>query len=184
MTFTLAPRYRRPSLLITPFSPESVGQEMTNLTGAAPGAGGSAGYPSANRALYFPFTLLDPFIIDKMFWANGTVVSGNVDVGVYDSASTPNRLVSTGTTAQATVSVLQEVNITNYTLSPGTYYLAIACDNVTATFWRTTQAAASLEVCGAAQQATAFVLPTTATFATIAGAYVPWFGISARSLAA
>jgi hypothetical protein len=143
------------------------------------GAPVSATYPTASLAMYIPFRITDPLLVTTMFCFNGTVVSGNVDVGIYDIAGT--RLVSKGTTAQAGVSAIQTFDITDTLIGAGLFYMAIAVDNITATLYRYApggNAQLALVACGLAQQASAFVLPATATFASYANAYVPFFGLS------
>jgi hypothetical protein len=88
-----------------------------------------------------------------------SVQSGNLDVGIYDEGNT--RLWSAGTTAVA-VAGTQTFTVAGITLNPGLYYLAMACDNVTASFFRFASATISRPI-GSQQQATAFVLPSTST---------------------
>lgn len=161
-------------VLISPFSIHSFGG--TDIGGPA-----SAVYPLANLALYFPFVLAEPVLVKKVAWMNGTAVSGNVDVGVYDEVGT--RLFSTGSTAQAGTSAKQEVDITDIYLTPGLYYLAIACDNTTATFLRSTQIQEVARILGCMEQTSAFALPATATFAQMARAgYIPCFLLAAGTV--
>ena len=146
----------------------------------------SAVYVAANRAIFFPFRIPHPLLVVKLFAANGTVVSGNIDVGIYDVAGT--RLVSSGSTLQAGISAIQEFNIADTLLGPGLFYLAVAMDNVTGTLFRGSSggtAPVPLELLvtqGMAQQATAFPLPATATFAQVAQDYIPVIGLTTRVL--
>lgn len=65
----------------------------------------------------------------------GATSSGNIDVGIYDSQQ--NRIVSAGSTAMsATINTVQEINIADTVLSPGEYFLAVACDNTTGTVFQ------------------------------------------------
>jgi hypothetical protein len=95
----------------------------------------SGTFPDQNRAHYYPIIVPVACVVRRLWWANGAVSEGNIDVGVYrDAGHKPGaRLVSTGSTAQGTVSQLQFVNVTDATLAPGTYWLAINADNPSGT---------------------------------------------------
>lgn len=136
------------------------------------GATNSSGvWPAANRAIYVAVQLAFPVTVYQVGWWNGTAVSGNVDVGIYDE--TGARLVSTGSTAQAGTSTIQTVDIADTALVAGTYFLAMAMDNTTGQVMRVSAQTLIQQVSPVAQQATAFPLPTTSTMATLALAYLP-----------
>jgi hypothetical protein len=118
----------------------------------------------ANQALYVPVIVRNPLTVYQLGWVNGTTVAGNLDVGIYDRNSV--RLVSSGSTAQATINVAQVVDIADTTLAPDFYYLALAGDNP----GTQNLIQISLQVSAYARpgggvntQATAFPLPSTAT---------------------
>jgi hypothetical protein len=162
-------------LILSPAIPQSVGNALAGI-GLATGNQVLA----ANKALYVPVSVQSPITIVKMFVINGTAVSGNIDVGIYDQGGV--RLVSIGSTAQSGTSAVQEFDITDTTLNPGLYYLAVALDNGTGAVhsW-----APSIPVCraiGIFEQATAFPLPATATFATSTVNKVPFIGATQRSV--
>jgi hypothetical protein len=143
---------------------------------------GSAAWPSANRAIFIPLYLSAPFVVATAFWANGGTASGNIDVGVYDVAGT--RLGSIGTTAQSGTSTVQSASLA-LALAPGVYFLAIAMDNTTGTVRAINIGNTSLllmEVCGIQQMASAFVLPSTATFANPASAFIPFIGLTSGTV--
>jgi hypothetical protein len=127
---------------------------------------GDTAWAVANKAIYTPVVIQRPTTIKKLGWHNGTTVSGNVDAGIYDVAGI--RLTSTGSTAQAGAAALQIVDITDILIGPGLFYFALAADNTTARL-----VSASLpsviagSVMGFREQTSAFVLPATATFATL-----------------
>ena len=151
----------RPTITITPFAAES-------LAGNAPGSLGapaSSTFPSANAAYFFPFRIWTPITVRKLFAHNGATASGNIDVGIYDAQG--RKLVSAGSTAQAGTNALQEFDVTDTVIGPGLFYLAVAMDNTTGTLFRSTfGGSVNSKVMGEAQQASAFPLPATATFAT------------------
>jgi hypothetical protein len=147
----------------------------------------TATWPAVDRALYVPFQVDIPFTA-KTIALVVAIQSGNLDVGIYDEKG--NRIVSKGSTAVAAAGN-QFVDLTasvTGTASPvlqwGTYYLAMNCDNTTASFNKqSTNAALTLEVCGVQQQAVgAVTLPATATFANPASAYVPLMTLTGQTI--
>lgn len=131
-------------------------------------------WPAALRALYCPVKVLFPLTVYKMAWLNGSVVAGNVDVGIYDVNGT--RLVSTGMVAMSGVSVIQVADITDTPLLPGNYFLAMNASSATATFER---AAApdvlTARACGMQQQliTTPGTLPDPWVPANTVSSFVP-----------
>lgn len=163
---------------ITPGSDESIG--------IGTGAASSVAWPAANRAYYIPFQLWSPFPVRRIFWANGTVVSGNVDAGIFASepgnGAAVTRLYSTGSTAQAGTSVLQSVAPTAFILPVGAYYLTLAMDNTTATAIRWSSGISVSTMLATAQQSTAFPLPASGTLARITTSFIPLVGITSSTV--
>lgn len=152
--------------------------ESTGLTsGLNVGSGYiSAVYSTANRIFFVPFHIEVPIIVTKLFWCNGTAVSGNCDIGIYSADMT--RIVSAGSTAQATISVLQEVDITDTAIGPGDFYLAFACDNITATILRGSPTATAMRRMGCLQNdAGTVVLPATGSPISPTVSYLPLIGL-------
>jgi hypothetical protein len=137
--------------------------------------GSNATWPVANKALFFPFSIPSPQKVRSVYWTLGTA-SGNIDAGIYDVAG--RKIVSTGSTALSGVNNSQYVSLTATDLSAGFYYLALAVDNTTATFYRDTIGSNLLRVLGMQEMASAFPLPATATFANPVAAYTPRCGVS------
>lgn len=162
---------------IHPWSRESVGAGMAALgTGTRLADLGSSAWPTANTAHFVPFLLPAPTLITKMWVANGTAVSGNLDMGIYDH--TGRRLIAAGSTAHSGVSAIQSVDITDAVLGPGLFYMAITFDNTAAIL----QMVAVTNIryyslVGIKQMASAFPLPETATYATMAQTLVAFFGL-------
>jgi hypothetical protein len=159
--------------LISPYHPDQVlgqGVILSRVNGA------SAVYTSANQACYVPFEIQRPMTITRLWVLNGTAVSGNIDVGIYNGTT---RLVSSGSTAQAGTSTVQQFDITDTLIEPRMdLYFAVAMDNVTGTLFRHTmtfmlgRAAAG----GSKIQAAAFPLPATATPVVTSTSYFPVIG--------
>lgn len=119
-------------------------------------------------------------VVAQLWVMNGATASGNLNLGLYDIAGT--RLVVSGSTAQSGTSAVQLTNVTDTSVGAGVYYVALVMDGTTGTAFRFAPPTAGLCACiGIAQQASAFSLPATATFASAANAYVPLVGITDRS---
>lgn len=157
---------------------EAIGCELSAW--AVTGIGASAVWPSANLAIYIPFVVYQPWLLAKISVLNGTVASGNIDAGVYDGQG--DRLVSIGSTAQSGTSASQTFDVTDTLLYPGVYYMATAMDNVTGTLAGFAPNLVVLGGAGVLQQAAAFPLPATATFAAMAQSLVPFVSLSNRTL--
>ena len=150
---------------------------ILNNSGAS---AGSLAWPAANRAIYVPVLIENPVTVLKMA-VNVAVQSGNLDVGIYDEMG--NRIVSKGSTAVGAAG-LQTVDITDTTLNPGLYFIAMCVDNTTASFTRVPITTAEvLRMGGMQQQAVgAVTLPDPATFANPATGYVPLIGLTLVSV--
>ena len=156
------------------FSIEAIGIDLAGI-GLNLGTSNAQPWPVANQALFVPFNVCTPIVVNALFWGNGNVVSGNVDAGIYDIKL--NRIVSTSPTPQAGANYPQIISITPLALTPGKYYLALAIDNVTSTImagftWMNGGAAFA----GMAELAAGFPLPAVAACTQITGTYVPSFG--------
>lgn len=149
-----------------------IGVTHGSLGGGATPA--SAAFPASNDAIFIPVYLQNTVLIQRLFSINGATASGNIDVGIYSEDGA--RIVSSGSTAQAGTSSPQFYNITDVTLGPGRYYLAVAMNNTTGTLFRASTGITKLQALGMAKQATAFALPDSATFATVTAAYFPLIG--------
>ncbi len=165
---------------ISTASMESLGPWIRTLDVAA--VLNTTAWPAANQAIYIPFTVATPFLAARMFIYNGGTVNSNVDLGIYDDQG--NTVVTKGTTVQATINVLQFLDITDTTLNPGVYYMACAMDNTTATPQSLIPTSTLVtRTSGILSQSTAFPLPTsTATFAAAQAAYIPMIGITSRTV--
>jgi hypothetical protein len=162
--------------ILSPATPDSVGAILSGM-----GFGSALGtYPSANAAFYMPVSVHGKITVVKMFIENGATASGTVDVGIYDAGGA--RLVSSGSTAQTGTAAIQEFDITDTTLSPGLYYLAIAMDNTTGTLLRWSTSSALTKCMGIVGQASAFPLPSSATFAAVPSSNFPSVFASLRTV--
>lgn len=138
-----------------------------------------ANWPSANRAIYWPFYLRSYAVFSKFWVCHGSPVTGNIDMGVFAEDGT--KLVSTGSTAAAgSTFTIQDIDVTDFALSMGMYYFGIssssASTNLYCATWVTT---VNMRIMGFAQEASALPLPSTMTPANPASAYIPQAGLLA-----
>ena len=170
---------------LTPFHLLSIASTITSVGGLSLTSCASAVWPAANRALYFPITRPSTIIVKQAFIMAGATWDGatphHFDLGIYDGAG--NKIVSTGATnMNGTINALQTVDITDTEIGPGLYYLAAAIDTGTDTTFRSNPSLGSLGLAGVQQQASAYPLPATATFAVVAATYVPVFGFTTQAV--
>lgn len=116
---------------------------------------GSLAWGAANTALYTPFSLSYPYLVNRAFWCNGSAVVSNMEIGIYSAGGA--KLYSSGTVVQAGASALQYVTLaTPLLLAPGRYYLALTCSGTTNAILGWTAVTANLgRMLGLYQQAVA-----------------------------
>ncbi len=113
--------------VISSIGPFALGVEIS--------AEGNGTYPTlvawmgAGRACYIPFRVVETITVTRMVLEVG-VASGNISMGIYDSALA--RLVTTGAIA-CPAAGFNVVAIPSLTLNPGRYYMAMSGDNTTMT---------------------------------------------------
>jgi hypothetical protein len=124
---------------------------------------GGAVWPSANLIIYVPVAVRTWVIAKKLWFASDTVGTGNIDIGIYSRAG--SRLVNSGTIAHGTANDEKTVDITDTTLKPDLYYIALQGSNGTDTY---TRSAPGLPVPAASgvrsEAAGGFGLPASATW--------------------
>jgi hypothetical protein len=143
---------------------------------------GAAIWPAAGLVIYCPIVIPVATTITRLWWSVG-VAAGNVDAGIYNEAGT--LLGSAGTTVVAGSNTFQQVDVTDFTLQRGRYYLGIvASDAATYTNQRSNVAAGVCQSLGLLQQASVTLPLATnaspATFAAYAQAYIPLVGAVGR----
>lgn len=163
-----------PGAAITCSSDEFLCSDAARYTGLTFST--AAAWPTANKAFYYPFIVPVPVVVKQVSWLNGGTVNGNVDFGVYDVAGAKS--ISLGSTAMSGANAIQVGNLTDTTINAGYYYFAMASSSGTATFFRVAPPALLLRAFGVLEQASAFALPSTATFAVMTAAYVPFMSLN------
>ena len=142
----------------------------------------SAVWTTTNRIVYVPFFLSQGQTFYRYFLLNvATVGTNNFQVGVYDAAFGQIN-EGTSTLSAGTANLCQFDNITDYYLSPGTYYMAMWGSGTTATVFRLSANAG--QPLGVYYETNAGGLPATGTPADPAvatTAYVPVFGLALRA---
>lgn len=136
---------------------------------------------TANRAVFMPIIVREPAAVQKVGWSNGNSLSGNIDVGVYTPKG--GRIFSTGSTAMAGTNQWQFVDVTDFLLSPGDYYLAVSLDTSASRIAHlgvngSTTNTYYAEIAGAAMQDSSFPLPDLATLTTILTTRWPLLALS------
>ena len=155
--------------------PLSLGAALINYTGGSTPA--STAWPSANRAIFIPFRLPRIATVYKITIGSGATAAGNFDVGVYDAVG--NRIVSGGATGKGN-STETTVDVTDTTLGPGFYYMAMSADG-TNNYIALAPNVNFLKSLGVLQASSAYVLPATVTFETLASAFIPMIQMHLRS---
>lgn len=89
-------------------------------------------WPGANVAIFRPVTILTSVEITGIYYRVGATSSGNVSVGLYNSGLT--RLATSGAVACPATGIATTNFTAAYTAAAGRYWLALSCDNSTATF--------------------------------------------------
>lgn len=174
--------------VLTTAHPDALGTPaVANIAAGPLGNATSAAWPTANLALYIPFTLTEWATAYQLLWWVGGTSSGNIDVGIYDAQK--NRIVSAGSTAMsATTNTVQELNITDTLMAPGRYFLAAACDNNTGTVFRIALGTDEIALSAspiyeqAGLTAAALTNPGVPVVTTLASPLLPIVGIQFRSV--
>ena len=151
------------------------------MTAAIGGTPASTTWPAANRAIYVPIYLDQPAICNKLFVQTGSTASGNIDIGVYNSAFA--KLVSIGATVSGSGGVIQEFDVTDTLLPRGVLYLGISMSSGTGTLLAWSGGNAGIfRAWGILQEASAHPLPSTATPVANTGTFLPIAGIAFRTV--
>ena len=134
---------------------------------------------TANVAVYVPFFLPWPYPVARAFWCNGSSAIANCDIGIYSIGGA--QIWHSGSTAQVSGNNLQFVSA-GVLLSPGPYLLGLSCSGTTNAINGNTVITTDFgRLMGYYQQASAFPLPASTTFAAYAGVGLPLMGITTKA---
>lgn len=146
----------------------------------------SAAYESAQRAVYFPITVPIVCVAKRVWWANGATTTGGatIEVGIYsDGPYKPSTKLISGSATQGTANQIQFVDVTDTTLAPGRYWLAILSSSATnTTLFRSAGGLGAIMSTVKFLEAGLGSLPTTATPAVSTGTSVWVFGFSTTTI--
>jgi len=161
---------------ISPYHQCSVGATIGSMGGPY-----SSTWASASRAIFVPFRIPRSILVLNMWTYNGAAVGNNLDIGIYSKDGT--RLVSSGSTAQAGINVIQTLDITDTLIGPGLFYMALSFDGTVSTVFRSLPGNIVFpRILGMVSMNNAFPLPASAVFATLASSTIPVFGLTVRSI--
>jgi len=166
---------------VSPWSYEGVMPTWAESFSSGPA---DATWQAINRILLFPVVLPSALTVVQSYVVNGAAVSGNSDIGVYDSSGT--RLAHTGSFSNVTAGIAGlTLTALSFTFSANTlYYLSIGCDNTTQRFrgLQPSSFSGSLQVYAAS--AGAFPLPATVTLTvpTVTTDIAPEFGLTSLAV--
>lgn len=155
-------------------------------TWSAPGAASSGTWESANRAVYYSLYVPVVTVIRRVWWANGATTTGGatIEAGVYaDAGAKPGAKLISGSATQGTASQVQFVDVTDTTLTPGYYWLAVMATTTTnTTLHRNNGVDTGADAAIRFQESTGGTLPTTATPAESAVGNYWLFGFSTTTI--
>lgn len=132
------------------------------------------------KAVYVPMYLPFAYPVRRVFWVNGSAAGGKTDFGIYNADGVRLYSVGSGTEAAGN-SEPQFVTPTEFLLAPGRYYFALCNESATTAnrwFGFSSTTTSSGRMAGLLQQASAFALPATATFAAWESTSLPIMGIT------
>lgn len=148
---------------------------------------GMMGTPSAttnnwqgnNLAVYAPVSLPASFRIARFMVANGSNLTGTIDIGIYNAAGTL-LLSAGGGVARANASAVQYVDVTDTAFQAGSYYLALVGSSTSGTYAMPSIAAAVRgRWCGFLQESLgSSTLPGTMTPVANTASLIPQFGFT------
>lgn len=161
----------------------AIGVSSSNEDASVSVGGASAAWPSANLGIFIPFSIIAPYTVRTLWWANGSSVTGTVDCGIYSAGTggAASKIVTATPTSQASTNVIQKVSITSVLLLPGSYYMGLSASSASATFMRFAPTTTALSFIGGGQQASVGTLPDSLTMVACANAYLPVFGFASQT---
>jgi hypothetical protein len=151
-------------------APQTETSWSDHLLFPAVSATSSAVWPTASTAIFMPFICETKQNVKGMSFFV-TTASGNYDVGIYDENGV--RRASKGSTVVPAAG-FAFADFTDTDLEPGCYWMAMAVDNITASFHASNNFTAQMQrIANIYAQAAAFVLPSSITYSNWATAYFP-----------
>lgn len=155
------------------FNFQGMQMRSSGLAGDAPFT-----WPSANLAIFAPFSLDFSYTVKRYGWINGATVSGNISIAIYSVPGFAQVTGSLTTVAMVGTGAFQwSVLSSPIVLASGYYSLGVSLSSGTGTIRGSTLSADQGRVMGLLEQASAHPLPSTATPAAFARANWPLMSI-------
>lgn len=128
---------------------------------------------TADRVWYIPVWMPNVCKVTHLYLENGSVVNGNIELGLYDLDG--NRLVTTGAVAQAGTTAVQAIALgTAFRVNKGAYYWSFVQSSATGRYQSVTALSGSkARAFGHYIQASTSALPATWTPAFDATIAIP-----------
>lgn len=141
----------------------------------------SIGIPSslawtANAAVFIPMLLPWPYRVARAFWALGSSVAGNSDIGIYSKGGA--LIWSSGSTAQSGGGLQFVTPLVDLLLEPGEYVIAYSHNGTTNRYAGSGTIANTGRLGGLVQMASGFPLPAALVPEQYAGVGYPLIGIT------
>lgn len=157
---------------IHPFSAECTdGLQAGTITILA-----STAFPTANASILWPVYIRRTLVITKFTILIGATNTGNVDAGLYD-ANINALIVSAGSTAAGTANTEQVLDITDKTVPPGKYWMAVGASGTGLAMVASTLGAVALRNAGIMKATSNFPLAANPTVAGAVDAFLPMASI-------
>lgn len=138
----------------------------------------SATWTTGNQARYYPMSIPWDYPIRRIFWTNGSSVSGTRCFAIYTEDY--KQIYTTGSVSASGGSALQYVTPTAFVLPAGEYYFGFNCSATTNAVWGKTISAESQRFAGIFQQAVGAIalpdpmVPAAASVASVNICGVTW----------
>lgn len=170
------PPFRVPPVNVTTLGRYGLGPGLpTMINSTTPDQGNES---TANMATYVPMKFDHPLVLDKFVLYTGVTSTPNFCIALYDYNF--NRLITTGSVAlQGSVGV-QYVDVTDYLIAPGIYYLAFAIASAVNIARQHMGNIINSQTLGVLQEASAMPLPATGNPSTITTVFVPFIGFTTK----
>lgn len=137
----------------------------------------SAGWPAANKAIYYPIRLPAAWPVKRLWWVNGATTAGAWSVAIIRRSDLA-RLVTSGAVTQAGVNVPQFASV-DVVLPPGDYLVGGSASLTTTTIWRHTLTGVDhARIAGQLEQLTAHPIPDPAVPVQMTSNFLGYFGLS------
>lgn len=163
---------------VSTYTRESALFDIRSINGAISTVASST-WTTANQARYYPVFLPWPYLVNRVFWVNGSSTSGNRCFAIHDSQL--NQIYTTGSTVASGAVVPQFVTPASpILLAPGDYYFAFNSSVTTNGVTGSVVSADEQRFCGITHQAVGAttipdpIVPATASVSGVNLCGITW----------